>query len=182
MLCRCLQLEWLCFQGNGWLFNWEWGPQAEECVNKASASGQGSSWDPGPSSASSSLDTLYKSFPLSRTQFPHVEKERPWRSHPYQSSLDYWLRGGGLGWWGGYTLPLVTRGVGLHPLSWEQPSLGHRMSFLPDRRPRPSPDQRDLCGIPLGASGGQGQNLANLGKRPLAPIDSGSAVRRHSLQ
>ncbi|GAB5579185.1 hypothetical protein PRBEI_2001300600 [Prionailurus iriomotensis] len=75
---RCLQLEWLRFQGNGWLFNWEWGPQAEECVNKAPASGQGSSWDPGPSSASSSLDALDKSFPLTRTQFPHVEKERPW--------------------------------------------------------------------------------------------------------
>ena len=70
-----------------------------------------------------------------------------------------WIIGHGMGGWGGYTLPLVTRGVGLHPLSWEQPSLGHGMSFLPDMRTRPSPDQRDLCGIPLGASGGTDRTL-----------------------
>lgn len=50
-------------------------------------------------------------------------------------------------------MPLGTGVVGLHPLSWEQPSLGLVMSFLTGIRPRPSPDQSDPlapCLVPDG--------------------------------
>lgn len=54
------------------------------------ASGQGSNQGPGPSSATSSLGALDKSLSLSRTQFPHLEKEALSLEVPsYQSSLGY---------------------------------------------------------------------------------------------
>lgn len=55
----------------------------------------------------------------------------------------------------GDTLPLVTRVVGLHPLSWEPPNLGLGMNSLPGIRPKPSPDQKDPlapCLVPEGVT------------------------------
>lgn len=160
------------------LVQWKGSIQVEEPVSKASgravplgicfwAGLQLGLW---PGSARSSLGALDKSFPLSRTQFPQLEKEAlvqcSWRSYPCQSSLEYRQAVGD-------TLPLVTGVVSLHPLSWEQPSLGLRLSFLPGLRLRPSLDQRDplaSCLVPEVVRDRTSQVWAKA-------LDPGSAVR-----
>lgn len=49
--------------------------------------------------------------------------------------------------------------------------LGSGMNFLPGSRWRPSPGQRDLLASCLVTEGGEGKNLASLGKEPQVPID-----------
>lgn len=132
---------------------------------------QVSGWALGLSAATSSLSALETSFPFQRVSF---RRGKHWSSvlgGPIHASLAW-----GIGRAVGDTFPWAASGLGLHPLSWEQLSLGLGMSFLPGSRPRPCPGQRDLlasCLVPVGVragGGGQGQNLASLGKGSQVPI------------
>lgn len=79
----------------------------------------------GPSSAASSLGALDKSFPSQGLSF-HIWRRQHWvdvPGGPVRVSL-VWVIGKAVG----DTSPLVASGLGLHPLSQEQPSLGLRMN------------------------------------------------------
>lgn len=85
------------------------------------ASGQGSHWSPGPSSATSCLSVLDKSLPLSRTQFLHLEKKAwvqcPWRFHSYQPGCGGTLAPSGQ--WSGWSwLGAAEFGAWDEPSAW----------------------------------------------------------------